>query len=60
MAARWNGTSWTSVFTPTPDNLVTSQLNAIDGTSPNDLWAVGQRARTNGSSATSVLRTTNG
>jgi hypothetical protein len=41
MAARWNGTRWTSVSTPTPNDLVSSQLNAIDGTSSNDLWAVG-------------------
>jgi hypothetical protein len=42
MAARWNGTSWTPVATPIPDGQLGSQLNAIDGTSSSDLWAVGQ------------------
>jgi hypothetical protein len=42
MAARWNGTSWTPVATPIPDAQLGSQLNAIDGTSSSDLWAVGQ------------------
>ena len=42
MAARWNGTSWTPVATPIPDGQLGSQLNAIDGTSSSNLWAVGQ------------------
>ncbi|HEX5876862.1 MAG TPA: hypothetical protein VF468_00795 [Actinomycetota bacterium] len=42
MAARWNGTSWTPVATPIPDSQLGSQLNAIDGTSSSNLWAVGQ------------------
>jgi hypothetical protein len=40
-AVNWNGTTWTQVATPvsTTNNL---SINAISGTSPSDIWVVGQ------------------
>jgi hypothetical protein len=40
-ALNWNGTTWTQVKTPvsTTNNL---SINAISGTSANDIWVVGQ------------------
>ncbi|GAB3399947.1 carboxypeptidase-like regulatory domain-containing protein [Flindersiella endophytica] len=41
MLQRWNGTTWSQVTAPTlPDGRVAA-LNAVDGTGPNDVWAVG-------------------
>ena len=40
LTMRWNGSSWNVV--PSPDTpAFENHLNAIDGTSPNDVWAVG-------------------
>jgi hypothetical protein len=37
----WNGASWTQVATPFTTSLSLS-MNAVAGSSPNDIWAVGQ------------------
>jgi hypothetical protein len=37
---RWNGASWTSVASPSPDP-VQNLLVAVDGVAANDVWAVG-------------------
>ena len=40
LAMRWDGSTWSIV--PSPDTAsFENHLNAIDGTSPDDLWAVG-------------------
>jgi hypothetical protein len=39
-AMRWNGVDWQLVPTPNPAPLA-SQLFAMDGTGPSDIWAVG-------------------
>ncbi|HEY9376847.1 MAG TPA: hypothetical protein VIQ02_07105 [Jiangellaceae bacterium] len=40
LTMRWNGSAWSIV--PSPDTpSFENHLNAIDGTSPNDMWAVG-------------------
>jgi hypothetical protein len=49
LALHWNGTGWTAVSTPTPvpdceDGNIQwtgNSLNAVDGASTNDVWAVG-------------------
>lgn len=38
----WDGTSWSIVSSPNPDQDL-NQLHAIAGVASNDLWAVGQR-----------------
>jgi hypothetical protein len=40
LVKRWNGTSWSIVSTPNPDP-TQNVLVAVDGTSANDIWAVG-------------------
>jgi hypothetical protein len=40
LTMRWNGTAWSVVESPDTPNFE-NHLNAIDGTGPNDLWAVG-------------------
>jgi hypothetical protein len=40
LTMRWNGSNWRIVPSPDTPNFE-NHLNAIDGTSPNDLWAVG-------------------
>jgi hypothetical protein len=40
LITHWNGTTWTIVPSPSPDP-TQNLLVAVDGTSPNDLWAVG-------------------
>lgn len=46
LAARWNGTSWSAVATPalTGD----ASLRGVDGSSSQNVWAVGARAATGG------------
>ena len=40
LVERWNGQDWTVV--PSPNGgTVTNELNAVSGTAPNDVWAVG-------------------
>jgi hypothetical protein len=56
LVLRWNGSSWIRESIPSSAG---SMWDAA-AVEPSTVWAVGQRARTNGSSATSVLRTTNG
>jgi predicted extracellular nuclease/phosphatidylserine/phosphatidylglycerophosphate/cardiolipin synthase-like enzyme len=40
LTLHWNGTSWTMVEDATPANF-NSRFEAVDATSPNDVWAVG-------------------
>ncbi|HET7483681.1 MAG TPA: hypothetical protein VFK89_12570 [Actinomycetota bacterium] len=40
-AMHYDGTSWTQAFTPSPGRY--TSLTAIDGSAPNDIWAVGHR-----------------
>jgi hypothetical protein len=40
MIQHWNGSSWSVVPSPNPV-VFENRLKAIDGTSPNDVWAVG-------------------
>ncbi|HZN16621.1 MAG TPA: hypothetical protein VFB84_00225 [Micromonosporaceae bacterium] len=39
LAARWNGSSWAVVSTPT----LAGQLSGVDGSDPSNVWAVGAR-----------------
>lgn len=40
--AQWNGTTWTNVTVPLPDNdNLASDLDAISADGPNDVWIVG-------------------
>jgi len=43
LALHWNGTAWTSVPVPDPQ-FRNERLFAVDGTSANDVWAVGAAA----------------
>jgi hypothetical protein len=46
----WDGTIWSLVETPNPNaNGEGSMLNGITALNPNDIWAVGQTQRLNGS-----------
>jgi hypothetical protein len=40
LAQRWNGTSWSVVPTPNPDP-IRNFLSDVDGSSANDVWAIG-------------------
>jgi hypothetical protein len=40
----WNGVGWTRALSPNPDPN-SNLLHAVGGSSPRDLWAVGQRTR---------------
>jgi hypothetical protein len=44
LVMHWNGSAWSVVPSPNPDPNVDT-LHAVDGLSTNDLWAVGQQAR---------------
>jgi hypothetical protein len=44
LVMHWNGSAWSVVPSPNPDANV-DILHAVDGVSTNDLWAVGQQAR---------------
>jgi len=44
LAMHWNGSSWSIVPTANPNPNV-DILHAVDGVASNDLWAVGQQAR---------------
>jgi len=40
----WDGTSWTEVSAPNPGGTGFTQLAAVSGTAPNDVWAAGSYA----------------
>ena len=42
LAIHWDGTSWNIVPTTVRDGLSTGKLNAVSGSSGNDVWAVGE------------------
>jgi alpha-tubulin suppressor-like RCC1 family protein len=58
----WNGSAWTVV--PSPDPLRgtagNDALEAVDGVSPTDVWAVGQRFSFNGGGITLIFEHFNG
>jgi hypothetical protein len=45
---RWNGSAWSVVTSPNPSTVV-NILNAVSGTSANDIWAVGYQGVGSGS-----------
>jgi hypothetical protein len=41
LTMHWNGTSWSIIPSPSPGTYNGNVLNAVDGVSANDVWAVG-------------------
>ena len=41
LTEHWNGTSWSIIPSPSPGTYNGNILNAVDGVSANDIWAVG-------------------
>lgn len=41
LTEHWNGTSWSIIPSPNPGTYNGNVLNAVDGVSANDVWAVG-------------------
>ena len=41
LTEHWNGTSWSIIPSPSPGTYNGNVLNAVDGVSANDVWAVG-------------------
>jgi hypothetical protein len=45
LTLHWDGTAWTVVPAPTPTDAEAAWLNAVSGTAPDDVWAVGGTIR---------------
>jgi hypothetical protein len=45
LTLHWNGAAWTVVATPLPSDAEAAWLNAVSGTGPDDVWAVGGTIR---------------
>jgi hypothetical protein len=45
LTMHWNGTAWTVVAAPLPTGAEAAWLNAVSGTGPDDVWAVGGTIR---------------
>jgi hypothetical protein len=58
----WNGTTWTVVKSPNPFGGAAGNdaLEAVDGVSPTDVWAVGQKFSFNGGGITLIFEHFNG
>lgn len=54
LVEHWNGSAWSEVNSPSP-GLALNKLDAVDATSPNDVWAVGSFTNGDGLSPSSTL-----
>jgi alpha-tubulin suppressor-like RCC1 family protein len=59
---RWNGSTWSTVPSPNPigGTAGNDELEAVDGVSPTDVWAVGQDFSSNGGGITLLFEHFNG
>jgi hypothetical protein len=54
LVERWNGQAWDIAPSPNPERVDDAQLEAVDGASPADVWAVGSARLTSGVTRTLI------
>jgi hypothetical protein len=54
LAEHWNGSAWSIVSVPAPEGSAVTTLSGVDGSAPDDVWAVGS-AEVVGSSESTVI-----